>query len=239
MTRLDSPAIPFHAVAWPSCVRLIPCRLPPGGAYRRIAPPEDQDRLADLEALTNDRAREEAGALALVPADERVTGPGARWIMAAFTHVPPKNGRFHDGGYGVYYAARDLETAIAEAVHHRAGFLAATREPPMELVMQALETDLAGELHDIRGLKAELPGIYDPDDYQASHALARRLRSGGSAGIVYESVRRPGGECAAIFRPRLLSRPRPTRLLTLTWDGDRITDVTEVRANGLIDVGPT
>ena len=46
--------------------------------------------------------------------------------MAAFTHLNPDGSRFSDGRYGVFYAARSLDTAVAETMHHRANFMAAT-----------------------------------------------------------------------------------------------------------------
>ena len=58
---------------------------------------------------------------------------------------------------------------------------------------------------------------------------ARDLRDAGSDGIVYQSVRRDGGECAAVFRPRLLSNCRQERHLCYVWDGARIATVYEKR----------
>lgn len=223
--RLD--AIPLREVVWRPCYRVIPSRYPPIDLFERIAPPEDWDALIELESLTNDRLRDEIGEIRLVPPEDRVVGPGAGYVMAAFTHFSPDGGRFHDGTFGAYYAARDRDTAIAETIWRRERFLARTAEPPMHLDMRLLEADLAGELHDLRGLAAVLPDVYDPEDYGASQAIARELRSRGSGGIAYDSVRSPGGECAAIFRPRLLSRCRETRHLTYFWDGRRIAYVYE------------
>ncbi|HEX6938114.1 MAG TPA: RES family NAD+ phosphorylase [Longimicrobiales bacterium] len=221
--------IPLREVVWRPCYRVIPSRYPPIDLFERVAPPEDWDALIELESQTNTRLRDEIGEIRLVPPEDRVVGPGAGYIMAAFTHVAPEGGRFHDGSYGAYYTARDRDTAIAESMWRRALFLARTSEPPMHLDMRLLEADLAGELHDLRGMAATLPEVYDPDDYRASQALARDLRRQGSPGIAYDSVRAPGGECAAVFRPRLLSRCRETRHLTYVWDGRRIAHVYEKR----------
>jgi hypothetical protein len=67
-----------------------------------------------LEQLTNPRVRDEVGDIALVPPEERVSGPGASYVMAAFTHVNPKGSRFSDGSFGVYYVAAALETARSQ-----------------------------------------------------------------------------------------------------------------------------
>ena len=47
----------------------MPSRFPPVGVYDRIADPAILDALFAIEALTNPRLREEAGALKLVPQD--------------------------------------------------------------------------------------------------------------------------------------------------------------------------
>ena len=53
-------------------------------------------------------------------------------------------------------------------------------------------------------------------------ALAASLRGGGSNGIVYPSVRRKGGECAALFYPDLASNAIQARHLDYHWDGKRV-----------------
>src|SRR3546814_20528059 len=46
-----------------------------------------------------------------------------------------------------------------------------------------------------------------PDDYAPSQNFARRQRDAGSDGIVYPSVRNPGGECIAAVWPDVIARP--------------------------------
>lgn len=215
------------SVHWPSCYRLIPSRFPPIQLFERVADPADLEEVFAIEALTNDRLRDEVGTLQLVAPEDRVTGSGAGYIMAAFTHVSPIGGRFTDGTYGAYYAGRDLETAIDETVYHRERFLRATAEAPIELDMRVLRARLEADLHELRGLQHTHPEIYHPDDYATSQALARRLRAAGSWGIVYDSVRRAGGECVAVFRPRALSRCQQAQHLGYVWDGTRIATVYE------------
>jgi hypothetical protein len=53
-----------------------------------------------------------------------------------------------------------VDTAIAETVYHREKFLAATREPPIDVPMRCYASGVHGTLHDIRkGFKAE----HEPD----------------------------------------------------------------------------
>ena len=124
LMALSPQDLPVSALAWLPCHRLIASRYPTVGLYDEIARPQDLDVVFAIEALTNPRVRQALGALSLVPPADRVSGPGATLIMAAFTHLNPEGSRFSDGSYGVYYAADTLETAVAEVSHHRARFLA-------------------------------------------------------------------------------------------------------------------
>ena len=121
--------------------------------------------------------------------------------MAAFTHLNPNGSRFSDGTYGVFHAANELGTAIAETEHHREQFLSATAQAHMELDMRVYLVDLDGDLHDLRGQKAAQPLVFQNDNYTAGQHLARTLREAGSNGIACDSVRRTGGEWVAVFRP--------------------------------------
>ena len=227
---LDGPfEVPVRRVRWTRAIRIIPSRYPPVDLYARIAPAEDFAALEEVEALTNDRLRAEAGALALLPPEERVYGPGSAYIMAPFAHPNPAGSRFGDGTYGVLYVARDRATAVAETRYHRARFLSYTNEPPMEIEMRVLELKLQAALHDLRGMREVLPAVYHPDDYSASQRLGRRLRDAGSWGVAYDSVRWAGGQCAAVFRPRAVSECRQAEHLVYVWDGREIVEVYEKR----------
>lgn len=208
--------------------RIVASRFPPVSLFDRITDPGDLDAVFAIEAITNDRLRQDVGDISLVPAEDRVVGPGSTPIMAAFTHLNPQGGRFTDPTYGAFYAGLGIDTAIAETRYHREQFLAATeRGRPIDVDMRAYLARLAGELHDVR--QGAPPAIYDPDDYSAGQILGRRLRSEGSNGIIFNSVRDPGGTCVAVFRPRLLSDCRQERHLTYQWNGERITNIFEKR----------
>ena len=68
-----------------------------------------------------------------------------------------------------------------------------------------------------------MSAVYDPDRYGASQELGRALRSQGSQGIVYNSVRRPQGQCVAVLKPRALSNARTAGQIGLHWDGRTIS----------------
>jgi hypothetical protein len=225
--KLTTPA--RRRIRWRACYRIIPSRFPPIDLFERVATAADLPAVHELESLTNDRLRDQAGEIQLVPEMERVSGPGAGYVMAAFTHPAPGGARFSDGRRGAYYAARTIDTAIAETSYHRARFMRATREPPMELDMRVLEAELDARLHDIRGMREALPAVYDRDDYTASQQFAQRLHAAGSDGVAYDSVRHEGGQCVAIFRPRRVRSCRSTLHLTYVWNGSTIERVYEKR----------
>jgi len=213
----------LSSVAWLPCYRLIASRFPTVGLYDQVADAADLDVVFAIEALTNPRVRQELGQLSLVPPADRVAGPGTTLIMAAFTHLNPLGSRFSDGSWGVYYAADSLDTAVAEVSHHRGQFLARTAEAAIDIDLRWLHADLMDKLHDLRGQGASIPGVYDPDRYGESQDLGRTLRSQGSPGIVYDSVRRPLGQCAAVFKPRALSNARTAGHIGMHWDGRAIS----------------
>lgn len=169
--------------------------------------------------------------LLVIPKD-RVSGPGSTPIMAAFTHLNPEGDRFTNGTYGVFYAGRTIETAIAETRYHRVRFMLATNEPAQEFDMRVYAVDLDAEMHDIRAMRESHAAYYRSSDYAVSQGLALQLRENGSNGIVYASVRDDGGECAAVFRPQLLSNCRQERHICYVWDGIAISTIYEKRDFG-------
>jgi hypothetical protein len=228
-----SPAVPARAVRVAPSHRIVASRLPTIHLFERVADPADWEALYKLESNTKPRIRNEVGELALVPVADRVSGPNASVIMAPFAHLSPQGTRFTDGHFGAYYAAESLDTAIAETRFHRENFLRATSQPPMELEMRCYLADISCELHDLRGRRAQMADVYDPASYLASQKFGRQLRDAGSNGVAFESVRRAGGECVAIFRPRLVQNVRQSVHLRYAWDGNVIGHVYEMRTLNL------
>jgi hypothetical protein len=226
------PALVVGEVRWQPCFRVISSRFPPIHLFERVASAEDYEALYWLESLTNPRLRDEVGEIDLVPQEDRVFGPGASVIMAPFTHLNPDGSRFADNTFGAFYAAASLDTSIAETRYHREVFLRATRESPTELDMRTYLCDIAASFHDIRGQRER--DLYDPDSYVASQKFARGLKLTGSNGVVYDSVRHAGGQCLAVYRPRLIQNCRQGTHLRYVWDGERISRVYELR---LMDQG--
>jgi hypothetical protein len=210
-------------VDWPLAWRIVASRYPPIALFERLtADTAVWDALIALEQITNPRARDEAGDIALVAPDERVSGPGASYVMASFTHLNPKGSRFGDGLYGVYYAASALETAVAETVFHFEAFARDSDDPPRMEDMRVLVGAIAAELEDVGQVgEPRRSQILDPGSYAVARAYARELRDADANGVVWPSVRRPGGECVGAFRPRSVGLPSRERHLKYRWDGEQ------------------
>lgn len=220
--KVDHP--PITTLDWPHQYRIIPSEFPPINFFEQLVDPELMDELYYLESLTNDRLRDAVGDIALVPIEDRILGPGASPVMAAFTHVSlDRPSRFCDGSYGVYYASNKLETAIEESKHHRARFLSYTSEDAGEVSMRVYMGKVIKPMHDVRGDGYE--HLHNPDDWSTSQIVGREMKTINSWGIVYRSVRDAGEECIAALRPPAVSIPRQGPHLSYVWDGNRISDV--------------
>ncbi len=210
---------------WNPTFRLVSSRFLPVGLFDRVASADDLEAVFLVQGLTNPRLRQELGAIALVPAADRVFGHGSTPVMAAFCYLNPQGSRFSNGSWGVYYAASSLPVAVAEVSHHRARFLAATAQPALEVDMRSYVGRVTKPLHDLRSnLRSRAwRKLHDPDDYGPPQRLAGTLRAQQSWGVVYNSVRDPGGQCVAILRPSGVDLPVVQGAhVSLCWDGNSI-----------------
>jgi len=204
-------------------VRILRSAFPPIDLFEDIADPADWPLLISAEQKTNPRIMVTIGNLDLVPVDRRVGGNGASYLMAPFTHVSmDRPSRFTDGSYGVLYLANAFETALFETIHHHARFMARTAEAAgWTSQFREIALSVSADLHDLRGAEPANPAL-DPDSYVASQRLAADLKAGGADGIVYPSIRHPGGECVGLFYPDCASEPVQGRHLDYHWDGTRV-----------------
>jgi hypothetical protein len=222
---------PVTRIRWTRACRLIPTRYPSVGLFDRVASADDLDIVMELEGWTNDRISNELGLLHTIPQDEWITGrPMASVIMAAFCHPRPGGARFSDERRGAWYAARTVETALAESVHHRSNEVAEVGVFETRMQLRLYHADFSAPFHDVRAGGRAAAGVYDPDSYDRSQALARRLLDAGSNGIVYRSVRDEKGECLACFRPGLVLNVRVAAHYEYRWEGTRTPRVIRLNA---------
>lgn len=211
---------PLARIRWPGTSRLIPTRYPSVGLFDRVADPADLDAILELESWTNDRIGAELGVIAAVPRHDWVTGRAhATVIMAAYCHGRPGGARFSEPLPGAWYAARRLETALAESIYHRTRELAEVGFFDTRMQMRLYHADFRAGFHDVRAAGHAYGDIYHPRSYDASQRVARELRAAGSNGVAYRSVRHEGGECLACFRPPLVLNVRVAAHYEYRWDG--------------------
>jgi hypothetical protein len=192
--------------------RAIPSRFPPIEAFANVASANDLAAVMELEGWTNDRLTAER--LHRLPRAHWVWGrPNASVIMAAFLHGSPFGARFTSEHLGAWYAAFDTMTCILEIANGVRREIAVSGMAEHTGEHRIYVADLAGEFVDIRG---GWPALHDPGSHQAGQAFGEAVRAGDAAGIVYDSVRRPGNACAVAFRPDLIGDPVQAEHIRLT-----------------------
>jgi hypothetical protein len=199
--------------------RLVPSRYPPVGILDQVSSREDLEAVFELEAWSNDRVSQELGILYGIPREEWVFGPNASVIMAAFCHPRPQGGRFNDSTRGAWYAGFQLETAQQEVAFHKTKELAEVGVFETRIQFREYVARFRAEFHDIRPTNPAFAPYHHPDTYEHSQRLAAMLLEDGSNGILYRSVRHPGAECIACFRPRLVKDVRQSAHFELRWEG--------------------
>ena len=221
---MDYPYPPVVELDWPRQYRIIPSKYPPINFFENLVDPDLMDEVYEIESMTNDRLRDEAGDISLVPAEDRVSGHGSTVVMAAFTHISHNvESRFSNGTFGAYYAANSLDTAIAETQYHREAFMRYTNEVPGDIDMRVYIGEIQKPMHDIRSRNYDF--CHEPDNWNPSQGLGEQLKKDKSWGIVFRSVRNPDGECIAALRPPAISIPRQGPHLSYQWDGNSIANV--------------
>ena len=220
---IDERAVPTVAVEWRAARRIIRSAYPPIDLFEDIADPADWPLLLSAEQKTNPRLMETIGNLDLVPPARRVAGEGASYLMAPFTHVSAdRPTRFGNGAFGVLYLGDGFETALAETIHHHQVFMRRTHEPPgWSSQFRELVLDAALTAHDLTDADTYAAAL-DPDDYREAQRLGAALRSVGADGVLYPSVRNPGGQCLGLFYPDLARPPVQGRHLDYHWNGARV-----------------
>jgi RES domain-containing protein len=222
---------PLREFTWDAAHRLIPSRYSEAGTVLAdIA--DNAQMLADLVLLdgaTNDRIQGERQGLMGISTYELVYGiPNAHVVNAAFTHANEEGCRFNDQTRGAWYAADELETALAEVTYHKARRLAEMIVPelPDERPDEEVSTyddwlaDFRAAFHVLEPANKFSECLQPepiPHCYAASQQMAHRLLGMQSNGIVYPGVRRAGSRCLVCFRPALVYNPRRAKRLEIRF----------------------
>jgi len=191
--------------------------------------------LERLEALTSRRQDRDMPLPAGLKRSELLTassGYGYTYVNAAFCYTRPTGNRFNGPERGAWYACWGdamQETAQAEVGWH----LTRELENPgiLENVTHYREL-ISGFTAPMIDLRACLGAPFlDPDPaigYGEGQRLAREVLQAGYAGLIYPSVRRPGGLCLAALRPHTVQNIRQGVAWRFTWSGNREPKVSKI-----------
>ena len=197
--------------------RLIPTRYSAESVLAVLSDnAQELSDLLELDGATNDRLLGEANLLPGISVHELLYGVEyAPIVNAAFTHNHPEGSRFNPPERGAWFAGFELETSQAEVAFHKGRELREIAWPePETFTFADYMADFRADFHDIRG-DANFSDCVNPISYNSSQLLARELLAAASAGILYPSLRRPGGNCLACFRPALVTNVRRGQNVTV------------------------
>jgi hypothetical protein len=221
----DVPQITLH---WKPCWRVIPTRYPEINLWRRVALPEDEKAVDIIERLTNNRVRQELGEINVLRTGDFFPKNCANDVIATFAYRGIGS-RFSTKTFAAYYATKSLKTAVYEKAHRTKKLLTDAKIPATQVDMRVIKAEIRAKVYDVRGMQKALPALYHPDHYTSSQQWATHVWTQGAQGIVYDSVRQPGGQCAAIFSPQTITHCHKDRILSFEWNGKDTLAIAELK----------
>lgn len=165
------------------------------------------------------------------------------WLLAApFRYGLGRPSRFRGGDVlpGIFYAAEDVATAVAETAYWRLvafarspGFQRPRTPTPMSAFAVQVSTERALDL--TQPPFDAPPGRWThPTDYVATQALGAEARLAGIAALRAPSARRPGGINVAVLDPAaLVPPPAPHSSWAFLATADGLIATREMRAEAL------
>ena len=183
------------------------------------------EALIAAEQLVNPRVRDDVGEIRLVPAGGAHQRP-RRQLGDGRVHAP-QSARARASATAATASTTpraELRTAIRETAHHFARFAADSRDPPRYEDMRVLVSRIDQRFADVgasAGRRAARASSI-ADSYAAGQPSGAALRAAGANGVVYASVRDPGGECVGAFKPTRGRHPGAGRACKYHWDGVRV-----------------
>lgn len=222
--------LPVVREAFPRTVRLVSsARLRPP-VLEGLVSAHEIAALAEIEGATSQRLLAEERGADGISRDEFVHGvPHAAFINAAFAYSKPKEPNRFNALRGAWYAALEVETCVREVAWHMADFLAKSGRYKGVVEYAELFASMAGEFVDLR--KAGAHPCLDPDPaigYPIGAAVAEAALAQGLNGVIYPSVRHPGGTCIAALRPHAVQSVAQGAVFRFEWAGSPEPTITSV-----------
>lgn len=219
--------------ALPRTVRLVTTARLRAPVLLDLVDEDDLAALAEIEGATSNRLLAQNRGTAEIQTYELVYGvPHAAFINASFSYARPREpNRFNGADRGAWYAGLELETSLAEVSYHLTEALAATGVFEATVDYAELFASFAGEFVDLR-LHPD-HGSLHPDKsvgYPVGNALADAARAKGLNGILYPSVRHPGGTCIAALFPHAVQSVAQGDVYRMIWQGNPMPRIEKVAA---------
>lgn len=224
---IDADRLPVRPFTQQDTIRLISTAHIDEPAMAPLA--DDADELAFLEEIEGLTSLRRASALPLpsgVRNDELLTerdGDGWTYVNAAFCYTRATGNRFNGPERGAWYACwgeTAIETALAEVSWYLTRELEATGVYDNITRYRELVAGFTSRFHDLRSLADTDLFSGEPEDANPlGQALAQSILNNDGRGVVFNSVRRAGGQCVAAFRPHLVQNIRQGNTWVLKWTG--------------------
>ena len=214
--------LPVVRDAFPRTVRLVSSARLRDSVLRALVDDDDLEALAEIEGATSARLQAEHRGSGTIDARELVHGvPHASFVNASFAYSKPRElNRFNGPGRGAWYAALDVATSLAEVAYHMTEFLGRTGSFSATVEYAEMYASLAGEYLDLRRAKGHESLNPDPLlGYPVGNALADAVRAEGLNGIIYPSIRHPGGTCFVALWPHAVQSVAEGDIYRLVWNG--------------------
>lgn len=216
--------MPVVTEAFARTVRLVTTARLRAAVLAPLVDDEDElQALAEIEAATSTRMLAEDRGISGLAANELVYDvPHAHFINASFAYAKPHQpNRFNGADRGAWYAALDVATCLREVEYHLTNALADAGDYNAIVEYAEMFCSLAGEFIDLRQVP-DHPSL-DPDKAKAcpiGNALADSARAAGLNGMIYPSVRYPGGTCLVALRPAAVQSVRQGAVYRMIWRDD-------------------
>lgn len=214
--------VPVVTEAFPKTVRLVTTARLRAAVLAPLVDEDDLDALAEIEGATSTRLIAQDRGISGLAANELVYDvPHAHFINASFAYAKPQQpNRFNGPDRGAWYAALDVATCLSEVGYHLTNVLSDAGDYHATVEYAEMFCSLAGEFLDLRQAPSH-PSL-DPDKakaYPVGNALAESARAAGLNGIIYPSVRHPGGTCIVALRPAAVQSVRQGAVYRMIWQG--------------------
>jgi hypothetical protein len=221
---LSVDEVPVVTEAFARTVRLVTtARLRDAVLAPLVDGQDELDLLAEIEGATSTRLIAQDRGISGLAANELVYDvPHARFINASFTYAKPQQpNRFNGSDRGAWYAALAVDTCLSEVGFHLTNVLADVGDYNAIVDYAEMFCSLAGDFLDLRQVP-DHPALGQDmaAAYPIGNALADSARIAGLNGIIYPSVRHPGGTCIVAVRPAAVQSVRQGAIYRMIWQGD-------------------